>query len=53
MLFLQIYPIGINSLGLKLYSKLDIYIYSSKAYQLADKTRTQSLQQNSQVSGKP
>jgi hypothetical protein len=53
MLFLQIHPIGIDSLGLELYSKLDIHIYSSKAYQLADRTYAQSLQQNSQVSGKP
>jgi hypothetical protein len=53
MLFLQIHPVGMDSLGLELYSKLDTHIYSSKAHQLADKTRTQSLQQNSQVSGKP
>jgi hypothetical protein len=44
MLFLQMYPIGIDSLGLGLYSKLDTHIYSSKAYQLADRIRTQSLQ---------
>jgi hypothetical protein len=43
MLFLQMHPVGIDSLGLELYSKLDTHIYSSKAYRLADKTRAQSL----------
>jgi hypothetical protein len=47
MLLLQMHPIGIDSLGLKLYSKLDTHIYSSKTYQLADRTPAQSLQQNS------
>jgi hypothetical protein len=39
MLFLQIHPIGMDSLGLESYSKLDTHIYSSKAYQLADRIR--------------
>jgi hypothetical protein len=41
MLFIQMHPAGVDSLGLESFSKLDIHIYSSKAHQLADRTHAQ------------